>query len=59
MALQWAEEDVRRPDQLDREGDLKEELDDVGDECDGRPHDKLDEPYLEVNQVIWIDIVVN
>ena len=29
MALQWTEEDVCHPDQLDWEGDLKEELDDA------------------------------
>ena len=49
MAFQWVEEDVSHPDQLDWEANLNEELDDVCHKCDGRPHNELDEPNLEVN----------
>ena len=59
MAFQWVEEDVSHPDQLDWEANLNEELDDVCHKCDGRPHNELDEPNLEVNQIVRIDIIID
>ena len=59
VAPQRVEEEVCHEDQLDREADLQEELEDICDKRDCGPHDELDEPNLEVNQVIRIDIVVD